>query len=106
MRQLAEFLSDHGVASLRYDKVGTGATGLGPYADRPAEVGSAVYTAGARSAVRFLAGQPDTDPDRVSVYAVGRAQYMPCRWLTTPLPARRASTRWDSCSRSPRATSI
>lgn len=71
MRQLAEFLSDHGVASLRYDKVGTGATGLGPYADRPAEVGSAVYTAGARSAVRFLAGQPDTDPDRVSVYAVG-----------------------------------
>jgi len=71
MRQLAEFLSDHGVASLRYDKVGTGATGLGPFADRPAEVGSAVYTAGARSAVRFLAGQPDTDPDRVSVYAVG-----------------------------------
>jgi len=71
MRQLAEFFSDHGVATLRYDKVGTGATGLGPYGDRPAEVGSAVYSAGAKSAVRFLAEQPDTDTSRISVYALG-----------------------------------
>lgn len=71
MRQLAEFLSDQGVATLRYDKVGTGATGLGPYADRRADVGSAVYTEGAKAAVRFVAGQARTDPDRVSVYAVG-----------------------------------
>lgn len=71
MRQLAEFLSDHGIASLRYDKVGTGATGLGPHADRPRDVGSAVYTAGAKSAVRFLAAQPGTDAGRISVYALG-----------------------------------
>jgi len=71
MRQLAEFLSDHGVATLRYDKVGTGATGLGPHADRPGDVGSAVYTAGAKSAFRFLAGQSGTDAARISVYAVG-----------------------------------
>lgn len=71
MRQLAEFLSGHGVASLRYDKVGTGATGLGPHADRPRDVGTAVFTAGARSAVRFLAGQAGTDAGRISVYAVG-----------------------------------
>ena len=71
MRQLAEYLSDHGVASLRYDKVGTGKTGLGPYAARPADVGSAVYTAGAKSAARFLAGQTRTDKTRISVYAVG-----------------------------------
>ncbi|MCX2931831.1 hypothetical protein ORI20_16235 [Mycobacterium sp. CVI_P3] len=71
MRQLAEYLSDHGVASLRYDKVGTGQTGLGPYADHPADVGSAVYTAGAKSAVRFLAEQPRTDSDHISVYALG-----------------------------------
>ena len=69
MRQLAEYLSEHGVASLRYDKVGTGATGLGPHADRPSEVGSAVYTDGAKAAVRFLAEQPGTE--RVSVYALG-----------------------------------
>ena len=71
MRQLAEYLSERGIATLRYDKVGTGATGLGPYAQRPTEVGSAVYTGGARAAVRFLAGRPGTDPDRISVYALG-----------------------------------
>ena len=71
MRQLAELLSDKGVASLRYDKVGTGKTGLGPYAKRPMDVGSAVYTAGARSAVRFLVEQPATDKARISVYALG-----------------------------------
>jgi hypothetical protein len=71
MRQLAGFLSDHGVATLRYDKVGTGATGLGPHADRPRDVGSAVYTAGAKAAVRFLAAQSGTDDSRISVYALG-----------------------------------
>jgi len=71
MRQLAEFLSEHGVASLRYDKVGTGSTGLGPYTDRPADVGSAIYTGGATAAVRFLAGQPGTDAQRISVYGLG-----------------------------------
>ena len=71
MRQLAEYLSERGVASLRYDKVGTGATGLGPFAGRAGDVGSAVYTDGAKAAVRFLAGRPATDAERVSVYAVG-----------------------------------
>lgn len=71
MRQLAEALSDKGVSSLRYDKVGTGKTGLGPYESKPTEVVSAVYTAGAAAALRFLADQPDTETERVSVYAVG-----------------------------------
>jgi uncharacterized protein len=71
MRQLAELLSDRGVASLRYDKVGTGKTGLGPYRQRPTDVVSATYTQGANAAVRFLAEQPDTDKARISVYALG-----------------------------------
>ncbi len=71
MRQLAELLSDKGVASLRYDKVGTGKTGLGPYAQRPADVGSSVYTAGAKAAVSYLAEQSATEASRISVYAVG-----------------------------------
>lgn len=71
MRQLAEYLSDHGVASLRYDKVGTGLTGLGPYAGRPADVGSAIYTGGAKAAVRFLAAESATDNNRISVYGLG-----------------------------------
>jgi len=71
MRQLAEYLSGKGIASLRYDKVGTGATGLGPYETRPADVGSAVYTMGAKAAAGFLAARPGTDPARVSIYALG-----------------------------------
>lgn len=71
MRQLAELLSDRGVASLRYDKVGTGSTGLGPLQQNPQDVVSAVYTAGAESALRFLAERPASDPERLSVYAVG-----------------------------------
>jgi uncharacterized protein len=71
MRQLAEQLSDRGVASLRYDKVGTGKTGLGPYQQRPNDVVSGVYTAGAEAAVRFLADQPGIDKSRVSVYGLG-----------------------------------
>ncbi|OMC02846.1 hypothetical protein A5733_25225 [Mycobacterium sp. NS-7484] len=71
MRQLAETLSDNGVASLRYDKIGTGATKLGPYEKRPTEVVSGVYTTGAAAALRFLADQPDTDASKLSIYAVG-----------------------------------
>lgn len=71
MRQLAELLSDRGVATLRYDKIGTGRTGLGPYATRPAEVVSGVYTTGAAAALQFLAEQADTDQSRLSVYALG-----------------------------------
>ncbi|MCV7225715.1 hypothetical protein [Mycolicibacterium komossense] len=71
MRQLATYLSDHGVATLRYDKVGTGKTGLGPYASHRADVGSAVYTTGAKAAVRFLADQSGTDKARISTYAIG-----------------------------------
>ncbi len=71
MRQLADLLSERGVASLRYDKVGTGATGLGPYEQNPQDVGSAVYTTGARAALTFMADQPATDPDRISVYGLG-----------------------------------
>jgi alpha-beta hydrolase superfamily lysophospholipase len=71
MRQLAEQLSDRGEASLRYDKVGTGKTGLGRYQQRPSDVGSAVYTTGAKAAARFLAEQPGTDKSRLSVYGLG-----------------------------------
>ncbi|MFV8048179.1 hypothetical protein [Mycobacterium sp. 48b] len=71
MRQLAETLSDKGVASLRYDKIGTGATKLGPYEKKPTEVVSGVYTSGAAAALRFLAGQPGTDAGELSIYAVG-----------------------------------
>ena len=58
-------------ASLRYDKVGTGKTGVGPHAQNLRDVGSAVYTAGAKAAVKFLSTQSGTDTSRISVYGLG-----------------------------------
>jgi alpha-beta hydrolase superfamily lysophospholipase len=84
MRQLAEQLSDRGVASLRYDKVGTGKTGLGPY--RPNDVVSAVYTTGADAAVRFLADQPGTDKARISVYGLGEGTIQAMTLAADPTP--------------------
>jgi hypothetical protein len=71
MRQLAEQLSTLGTASLRYDKIGTGKTGLGPYQQRTNDVVSAVYTTGAAAALRFLADRPGIDKSRISAYALG-----------------------------------
>ena len=79
MRQLAGLLSDRGVASLRYDKVGTGQTGLGPFKTKPQDVISAVYTAGATSAFRFLAGRPASDP---------AAHHLRFRWYPDRAPRR------------------
>jgi hypothetical protein len=73
MRQLAEHLSDRGIASLRYDKVGTGKTGIGMY--KPNDVVSAVYTKGADAAVRYLADQPGTDKAQISVYGHGEGAF-------------------------------
>ena len=73
MRQLAEYLSEHGrgVAALRQGRH-RARPASGPYAGRPADVGSAVYTGGAKAAVRFLADQSGTDKNRISVYGLGR----------------------------------
>ena len=106
MRQLAELLSDRGEASLRYDKVGTGKTGLGPYQQRPNDVGSAVYTSGAKAAARYLADQPGTDKARLSVYALGGGRRARDGAGVGHLrPARRRSTRSACSSRCPVATS-
>ena len=67
LRAVADWLSADGVASLRYDKLGSGQTGLGPYASRPAAIGIAPFEQEAAAALRFLARQPGVDPGRLGV---------------------------------------
>lgn len=67
LQTLADWLSADGVASLRYDKLGTGKTGLGPYASDPSAIGLAPYEQEAAAAARFLARQPGVDPGRLGV---------------------------------------
>jgi uncharacterized protein len=68
LRALAGWLSDDGVATLRYDKLGTGATGIGPYAANPGGIGVGVYEQEAAAALGFLAAQAGVDRARLSVY--------------------------------------
>jgi pimeloyl-ACP methyl ester carboxylesterase len=68
---IADVLSAQGVASLRYDKLGVGETGLGPYADNPAALATTSYDTlrvqPARDGLSFLAAQPGIDAGRLIV---------------------------------------
>ncbi len=70
-RWLADLLSAQGIASIRYDKLGTGATGLGPFASDPAAMLPLSYdelrVQPARDAMSFLASQPGIDATRLIV---------------------------------------
>ena len=68
LKTLADWLSDDGVASLRYDKLGSGKTGLGPYAFDPASIGLSVYEQESRSALEFLAKEKDVNDHELGVF--------------------------------------
>ena len=65
---MANWLSADGVASLRYDKLGSGQTGWGRYAAHPERAGLGTYEQEAVAALNFLAGQRQVDRARVAVF--------------------------------------
>jgi uncharacterized protein len=67
LKALADWLSADDVASLRYDKLGSGKTGLGPYKSDPDAIGIAPFELEAASALRFLAAQPGVEAGRLGV---------------------------------------
>ncbi|QKT10507.1 alpha/beta hydrolase family protein [Rhodococcus sp. W8901] len=70
---LADVLEEHGFASLRYDKLGSGSTGLGPYdVEDIGDLGFSVFTDSAAAALDFLAGRSAVDADRV--FAIGHSE--------------------------------
>jgi pimeloyl-ACP methyl ester carboxylesterase len=68
LEAVANWLSADGVASLRYDKLGSGQTGWGPYAAHPERAGLGVYEQEAAAALTFLAGQRQVDRARLAVF--------------------------------------
>jgi pimeloyl-ACP methyl ester carboxylesterase len=67
LKTLAQWLSADGVASLRYDKLGSGKTGLGPYAARIADIGLTPFQQQAAAALTYLAARPGIDKHRLTV---------------------------------------
>lgn len=68
LKSVANRLADAGVASLRYDKLGSGKTGVGRYGSDPAALGADVFTGEARDALAYLASRPSVDRNRLSAY--------------------------------------
>jgi len=66
---LADVLAEHGVASLRYDKFGSGTTGAGPFADQPDAANDCtfeeLFVQPARDALAHLAEQAGVNPSRM-----------------------------------------
>jgi dienelactone hydrolase len=65
---IANWLSADGVASLRYDKLGSGQTGLGKYASHLGLVGIRPYEQESVAALTFLARQQQVDRARLAVF--------------------------------------
>ncbi|MGW4246744.1 alpha/beta hydrolase family protein [Nocardia sp. NPDC004722] len=70
LRFLADVLARNGIASLRYDKVGTGQTGLGSL--QPTSLGFDEFVREAADATNYLAAQPGID--RAAIGIVGHSE--------------------------------
>jgi len=68
LETVANWLSADGVASLRYDKLGSGQTGWGKYAAHPGQAGLGTYEQEAVAALDFMAGQRQVDRARLAVF--------------------------------------
>ena len=68
---IADILAEQGIASLRYDKLTSGDTGLGPYASDPNSLVDQsfdkLFVEPAQDALTYLAKQPGIDPDKITI---------------------------------------
>jgi len=71
LEAIANWLSADGIASLRYDKLGSGYTGWGRYAGHTSQVGLKTYEQEAVAALTFLTGRRQVNPSRL--VAVGHS---------------------------------
>ena len=67
LAQVADALAGDRVATLRFDKYGTGRTGLGAYQDHPEELDYPAFVRQAGAAYELLRDQPETDPHALLV---------------------------------------
>ncbi|MGC1420000.1 MAG: hypothetical protein WA786_07775, partial [Acidimicrobiales bacterium] len=68
LETMADWLSADGVASLRYDKLGSGETGLGSFASHVDSIGLRPFEQESLAALKFLAAQKGVDDHRLGVF--------------------------------------
>ncbi len=68
LKTLADWLSEDGVASLRYDKLGSGQTGLGSFASNLDAIGIKPFEQESAAALKFLAAQKGVNDQRLGVF--------------------------------------
>jgi alpha-beta hydrolase superfamily lysophospholipase len=68
LKTLADWLSGDGVATLRYDKLGSGKTGLGPYATKLDSIGIGPFEQESAAALTFLAHQKGVNDKLLGVF--------------------------------------
>lgn len=68
LKTLADWLSQDGVASLRYDKLGSGKTGLGPYLSDVDSIGIKPFEQESLAALKFLAAQKGVNDKLLGVF--------------------------------------
>ncbi|MCX6525264.1 MAG: alpha/beta hydrolase [Actinobacteria bacterium] len=70
-RWISDLLAAQGIASIRYDKITSGATGIGSYSEDPAKLVAQsfdkIFVDPARAALAYLAEQPGVDPQKLLV---------------------------------------
>ncbi|GAA0526145.1 alpha/beta fold hydrolase [Paractinoplanes ferrugineus] len=67
LAELADALGHDGVVSMRFDKYGTGRTGLGAFAGKPETIDYPAFVRQADTAYRLLAGRPEVDRRKVNL---------------------------------------
>ena len=67
LKRFAQVLADAGVVSLRYDKYGTGKTGLGSYANKIESITFDAYVDLALAAYQYLGSRTEIDPERLAI---------------------------------------
>ena len=70
-KQFARILANVGVASLRFDKYGTGKTGLGSYANNAARLTFDSYVSTAVFAYQYLSRRSEIDPTHMAILGHG-----------------------------------
>lgn len=98
LKTVADWLSADGVASLRYDKLGSGQTGLGRYAADPQSIGIDPFEQEATAALSFLARQHGVDRNRLAVIGHSEGSSV----CAAPRDRQRGARAARACSRASR----